>query len=166
MSSRVVFAMFLLVSSTVWAQAAGQSAPSGQIGYKSAADAEQKKTLLLRDFHPVSMLHVPTHAGAWVVRRREPVQQRAVEGRTRAPVGSAKPTVVMAVRAVTNRPTVTVILPTLNERHWIVDCLGYTTTGTMITATLTASTSGLSCTGPMVVNVGKTQYSNPDEKCS
>lgn len=32
-----------------------------QIGYKSAADAEQKKTLLLRDFHPVSMLHVPTH---------------------------------------------------------------------------------------------------------
>ena len=61
MSSRVVFAMFLLVGSTVWAQAAGQSAPSGQIGYKSATDAEQKKTLLLRDFHPVSMLHVPTH---------------------------------------------------------------------------------------------------------
>jgi len=61
MSSRVAFATFLLVSSTVWAQAAGQSAPSGQIGYKSAADAEQKKTLLLRDFHSVSMLHVPTH---------------------------------------------------------------------------------------------------------
>jgi predicted TIM-barrel fold metal-dependent hydrolase len=31
---------------------------SAQIGYKSAADAEQKKTLLLRDFHPKSMLHV------------------------------------------------------------------------------------------------------------
>lgn len=30
----------------------------GQIGYKSAADAEQKKTLLLKDFHPKSMLHV------------------------------------------------------------------------------------------------------------
>jgi len=30
----------------------------------------------------------------------------------------------MAVRAVTNQPTVTVILPTLNERRWIVDCLG------------------------------------------
>lgn len=29
-----------------------------QIGYKSAADAEQKKTLLLKDFHPKSMLHV------------------------------------------------------------------------------------------------------------
>src|SRR5579862_3163001 len=32
-----------------------------QIGYKSAADAEQKKTLLLKDFKPVSMLHVPVH---------------------------------------------------------------------------------------------------------
>ena len=29
-----------------------------QIGYKAAADAEQKKTLLLKDFHPKSMLHV------------------------------------------------------------------------------------------------------------
>src|ERR1700758_2272234 len=34
---------------------------SSQIGYKSAADAEQKKTLLLKDFKPVSMLHVPAH---------------------------------------------------------------------------------------------------------
>jgi predicted TIM-barrel fold metal-dependent hydrolase len=40
--------------------AAGKPAPD-QIGYKSAADAEQKKTLLLRDFHPISMLHVPAH---------------------------------------------------------------------------------------------------------
>jgi predicted TIM-barrel fold metal-dependent hydrolase len=32
---------------------------SPQIGYKSAADAEQKKTLLLKDFKPVSMLHAP-----------------------------------------------------------------------------------------------------------
>jgi predicted TIM-barrel fold metal-dependent hydrolase len=37
------------------------AAAGGQIGYKSAADAEQKKTLLLRDFHPVSMLHAATH---------------------------------------------------------------------------------------------------------
>jgi len=35
--------------------------PDQQIGYKSAADAEQKKTLLLKDFKPVSMLHVPVH---------------------------------------------------------------------------------------------------------
>jgi predicted TIM-barrel fold metal-dependent hydrolase len=34
---------------------------SPQIGYKSAADAEQRKTLLLKDFHPVSMLHAPVH---------------------------------------------------------------------------------------------------------
>jgi predicted TIM-barrel fold metal-dependent hydrolase len=32
-----------------------------QIGYKNAPDAEQKKTLLLRDFQPESMLHVSSH---------------------------------------------------------------------------------------------------------
>jgi hypothetical protein len=48
----------------------------------------------------------------------------------------------------------------------VVDCHGYTTDGTEIIATLVASTAGLSCTGPIVVNVGKTQYTNPDEKCS
>lgn len=32
-----------------------------QIGYQSAADAEQKKTLLLRDFHPQSMMHGQEH---------------------------------------------------------------------------------------------------------
>jgi predicted TIM-barrel fold metal-dependent hydrolase len=32
-----------------------------QIGYEPDKDAYQKKTLLLRDFHPVSMLHVPVH---------------------------------------------------------------------------------------------------------
>jgi predicted TIM-barrel fold metal-dependent hydrolase len=45
-------------------QSAGATAatqPPAQIGYKSAANAEQKKTLLLRDFHPVSMLHVTAH---------------------------------------------------------------------------------------------------------
>jgi predicted TIM-barrel fold metal-dependent hydrolase len=31
------------------------------IGYKSAADAEQKKTLLLRDFHPKSRMHSQEH---------------------------------------------------------------------------------------------------------
>jgi predicted TIM-barrel fold metal-dependent hydrolase len=34
---------------------------TGQIGYQSAPDAEQKKTLLLKDFHPVAMLHAPAH---------------------------------------------------------------------------------------------------------
>jgi uncharacterized protein len=35
--------------------------PTPQIGYKSASDAEQKKTLLLKDYDPQSMLHVPAH---------------------------------------------------------------------------------------------------------
>jgi uncharacterized protein len=34
---------------------------SQDIGYKSAQDAEQKKTLLLRDFHPKSELHAEQH---------------------------------------------------------------------------------------------------------
>jgi predicted TIM-barrel fold metal-dependent hydrolase len=34
---------------------------SPEIGYKSAADANQKKTLLLRDFNPTSMLHAAAH---------------------------------------------------------------------------------------------------------
>ena len=33
----------------------------GQIGYKSAQDADQRKTLLLKDFKPVSMLHASVH---------------------------------------------------------------------------------------------------------
>jgi len=49
--------VFLLSAAVLTAQT--QSSP--QIGYKSAADAEQKKTLLLRDFKPVSMLHVSVH---------------------------------------------------------------------------------------------------------
>ncbi|HEX3541950.1 MAG TPA: hypothetical protein VHT75_16065 [Acidimicrobiales bacterium] len=49
----------------------------------------------------------------------------------------------------------------------IIDCHGTSSDGKDIQATLTAATSGLSCTGPMVVNVNKTQLvSLPDEKCS
>ena len=40
---------------------AAQDAASPPIGYQSAKDAEQKKTLLLKDFKPNSMLHVPQH---------------------------------------------------------------------------------------------------------
>jgi predicted TIM-barrel fold metal-dependent hydrolase len=36
-------------------------AAQGQIGYKAAPDVERKKTLLLRDFKPQSMLHAPAH---------------------------------------------------------------------------------------------------------
>ncbi|MDQ1364057.1 MAG: hypothetical protein QOF20_3397 [Acidimicrobiaceae bacterium] len=49
----------------------------------------------------------------------------------------------------------------------VIDCHGTTTDGKDIQATLVASTSGLSCTGPLVVNVDKTQLDSlPDEKCS
>jgi predicted TIM-barrel fold metal-dependent hydrolase len=45
------------------AAATGQTTNSAQaqIGYKPATDAEQKKTLLLRDFKPRSMLHAEAH---------------------------------------------------------------------------------------------------------
>lgn len=36
-------------------------AQPSQIGYKPAQDSELKKTLLLKDFHPDPMLHVPVH---------------------------------------------------------------------------------------------------------
>jgi predicted TIM-barrel fold metal-dependent hydrolase len=39
----------------------GQQENSAQIGYKPAQNVEQKKTLLLKDFKPQSMLHAPTH---------------------------------------------------------------------------------------------------------
>jgi hypothetical protein len=35
--------------------------PSPEIGYKSAENADQKKTLLLKDFKPTAMLHAPVH---------------------------------------------------------------------------------------------------------
>ena len=41
--------------------AMAQSAPQGQIGYKSDPNSDEKKTLLLKDFQPVSMLHAGHH---------------------------------------------------------------------------------------------------------
>src|SRR3954470_1574190 len=57
-TATLILAFFLGICSS-----RAQSAPAdqSQIGYKAAADADQKKTLLLKDFHPVSMLHVPVH---------------------------------------------------------------------------------------------------------
>ena len=55
--------VLLTLSSALSAQTANmpQDPSQGQIGYKSAADADQKKTLLLKDFQPISMLHAPAH---------------------------------------------------------------------------------------------------------
>lgn len=62
-NSRLFLCSVWLVSIALtqfWALAQA-GADQSQIGYKTAPDAEQKKTLLLRDFHPQQMLHVPTH---------------------------------------------------------------------------------------------------------
>lgn len=49
----------------------------------------------------------------------------------------------------------------------VIDCIGTTTDGKSISATVNASTSGQNCTGPMVVNVGTNQVASlPNEKCS
>ena len=60
----ILFSCLLVVLVT---HSAGQTAPAqqdqpqGDIGYKSAPGADEKKTLLLKDFHPVPMLHTPSH---------------------------------------------------------------------------------------------------------
>lgn len=59
-TATLVLAFSLGICSS-WAQTTAPSPDQSQIGYKAAADADQKKTLLLKDFHPVSMLHVPMH---------------------------------------------------------------------------------------------------------
>ena len=46
-------------------EAPASTPPQDQIGYKSAAGAEQKKTLLLKDFKPKSMLHTTSHSVDW-----------------------------------------------------------------------------------------------------
>ena len=57
------FFLFWLVSIALiqFGALAQTGGDQSQIGYKTAPNAEQKKTLLLRDFHPQQMLHVPTH---------------------------------------------------------------------------------------------------------
>ncbi|MGA7590729.1 MAG: amidohydrolase family protein [Candidatus Sulfotelmatobacter sp.] len=65
MSLKALISFFFLVN--ILPPVAAQNVPAqpdqsqGQIGYKSAAGAEEKKTLLLKDFQPVSMLHAPAH---------------------------------------------------------------------------------------------------------
>src|SRR5580693_3054612 len=60
---RLVLPLSLVFGIAMSAQNPQQQPDSSQekIGYKSAADAEQKKTLLLKDFQPRSMLHAPEH---------------------------------------------------------------------------------------------------------
>jgi len=60
-SISVLLLAFSLLSCSKKATETTLAQGSAQIGYKSAANAEASKTLLLRDFKPVSMLHVPAH---------------------------------------------------------------------------------------------------------
>ena len=62
MNLKMKFAVPLLGAIALWPaiRVLSQQAQP-QLGYQAAPDAEQKKTLLLRDFHPVSMLHAPAH---------------------------------------------------------------------------------------------------------
>jgi uncharacterized protein len=60
-SISVLLLAFSLLSCSKKATETTPAQGSAQIGYKSAANAEASKTLLLRDFKPVSMLHVPAH---------------------------------------------------------------------------------------------------------
>lgn len=55
--------LFLLIGNlaVLAAGQTSQSNASGGIGYQSAPDASQKKTLLLKDFHPAPMLHTAVH---------------------------------------------------------------------------------------------------------
>jgi predicted TIM-barrel fold metal-dependent hydrolase len=50
-------AALLSISSLFFAQ--DQKQTQGQISYKSAPNAKERETLLLRDFHPQSMMHAP-----------------------------------------------------------------------------------------------------------
>ena len=65
MKARLIILLLLLGGIALWPvirfARARQTEPKAQVGYRAAADADQKKTLLLKDFHPVSMLHAPVH---------------------------------------------------------------------------------------------------------
>src|SRR5215470_17325453 len=54
-----LFTTGLLAASLACATA--QTGPQDPIGYREDPNAEQKKTLLLKDFKPVSMLHAGHH---------------------------------------------------------------------------------------------------------
>ncbi len=65
MSCKALISLFSFL--TLLMPASPQNSPtqpdqsSSQIRYKSAPDADAKKTLLLKDFQPASMLHAPVH---------------------------------------------------------------------------------------------------------
>jgi len=61
MSIRLIFLFLLSLMLPAGAQEPAQSSGQSQIGYQSDVNADKKKTLLLKDFQPISMLHAPEH---------------------------------------------------------------------------------------------------------
>src|SRR5437667_12914424 len=51
----------LLSAALVFAQALAPGNQSGQIGYHEDPNADQKRTLLLKDFKPATMMHTSVH---------------------------------------------------------------------------------------------------------
>src|ERR1700722_16068866 len=65
MSAKAIAVRCLILGIFAWPApqpvSAQQSQSQAQIGYKSSADADAKKTLLLKEFDPASMFHAPAH---------------------------------------------------------------------------------------------------------
>ncbi|HUK49128.1 MAG TPA: amidohydrolase family protein [Terriglobales bacterium] len=65
MKKNIVLTVLLLAAIAIWPAIrlarSQQNQQSTSIGYQAAPDAAKRETLLLRDFHPVSMLHAPVH---------------------------------------------------------------------------------------------------------
>lgn len=58
----LITSSILFLSAGIFAQTTGTTTASApQIGYHEDPNADQKRTLLLRDFKPVSMMHAPEH---------------------------------------------------------------------------------------------------------
>jgi predicted TIM-barrel fold metal-dependent hydrolase len=57
----LVFMSIAILWCAAQSNSSAQDQSQGQIGYKAAANASQNKTLLLKDFQPVPMLHAPVH---------------------------------------------------------------------------------------------------------
>jgi predicted TIM-barrel fold metal-dependent hydrolase len=65
MKTKLLILFLLLCGIALWpairAARGQQTQPQQQIGYGAAPDDDQKKKLLIKDFHPVEMLHAPVH---------------------------------------------------------------------------------------------------------
>ena len=61
MRARIVTTTLFLALAFVYGSGSEGSAQQTGIGYQPATDADSKKTILLKDFHPEPALHAPAH---------------------------------------------------------------------------------------------------------